>query len=407
MKVLVIGYGVSGKAAATFLRSQGHEVVPVDKKPIEDVLPDTADLPLAGFDQVILSPGVPPTHPLVQQALERKIEVIGELELGLRHIRPNLCFGVTGANGKTTTVLLATHILQTAGKRAYALGNVGTPLTGYLLTATPNDILVLELSSFQLETLETRCLDAALVLNITPNHLDRYPSMEAYVVAKARIQEGLKRGGELYVSEQVEREYGPFFRGAKLFDKKDVAPINNLSYTHIAMPSKQSVQAAYLICKRCGIGDGDFLRGLKSFKKPPHRIELVAEIDGVSYYNDSKSSNIHSVMHAVDRFDGPLVLIIGGVHKGSSYGPWIESFRGKVRAIVAYGQAAPMMEKELAVVFPFYRVERFAEAVERAKTVAKSQETVLLSPGCSSYDQFISYEHRGETFKRLVKGEKL
>ncbi len=398
MKILVIGYGVSGKAAAAFLRSRGHEVVAVDRKG-EGVPRDSEDFPLDGFDQVILSPGVPPTHPLVVNALKRRIEVIGEIELGFRHLQ-NRCFGVTGANGKTTTVLLTTHILNCAGKKARALGNVGDSLCGYLLNADASEILIMELSSFQLETLRVKKLEAAIVLNITPNHLDRYASMEEYVKAKALIRNCLL--GELFVGGEVLKEWGRFFAGASDFEK-NVDPIKGLSYTQLEMPSKQSVQAAYLLCKRCGVTDVDFLRGLQTFKKPPHRIEWVAEINGVSYYNDSKSSNVHSVMHAVGRFEGPLVLIIGGLHKGSSYRPWIESFQGKVRKIVAYGQAAPLMELELASSFPFEKVDRFADAVKKSRLEAKKGETVLLSPGCSSYDQFPSYEHRGDEFKRLVR----
>lgn len=398
MKTLVIGYGVSGKAATAFLRSLGHVVVPVDKKGGDGILLDSSDLSLQDFSQVILSPGVPQTHPLVQKALSQNIEVIGEIELGFRHLK-NRAFGITGSNGKTTTVLLTTHILNSAGKKARALGNVGEGLTSYLISADPNEILIIELSSFQLETLHARALEAGFILNITPNHLDRHPSMQDYAAAKARIQ---NVSGELFVSEQVQREFGTLFRDAKDFEK-DVELLNKLSYIQLEMPSKQSVQAAYLLCKRCGVTDVEFLRGLQSFKKPPHRIEWVAEIDGVSYYNDSKSSNIDSVMHAVGRFDGPLVLIVGGLHKGSSYQPWIEKFRGKVRMIIAYGKAAPIMEYELASHFPFHKVDRFADAVKLAKLEAKNKETVLLSPGCSSYDQFESYEHRGECFKRLVR----
>ncbi len=398
MKILVIGYGVSGKSAAAFLRFKGHEAVIVDKKGGEGVLFDTPELPLDGFDQVILSPGVPQTHPLVQKALQSRIEVIGEIELGFRHLQ-NRCFGITGSNGKTTTVLLTAHILNESGKKARALGNVGDSLTGYLISADPNEVLIVELSSFQLETLKTKKLEASLILNITPNHLDRYFSMQEYAEAKALIQ---NISDEVYVSRQVEAEFGALFKGAKDFEK-DIEPINSLGYTKLEMASKQSVQAAYLLCKRCGVTDVEFLHSLQTFKKPPHRIEWVAEIDGVSYYNDSKSSNIDSVMHAVGRFDGPLVLIIGGLHKGSSYRPWIEKFKGKVRHIIAYGKAAPIMEFELAPHFSFQSVDRFADAVKLAKAQAKKRETVLLSPGCSSYDQFENYERRGESFKRLVR----
>lgn len=396
MKALVIGYGVSGKAAAAFLKMQGHEVVVVDRK-IEGVERDRADFPLDGVEQVILSPGVPGDHPIVQRAIASGIEVIGEIELGFRNLK-NRCFGITGSNGKTTTVLLTTHILNSAGKKARALGNVGDSLTGYLLNPDSSEIVILELSSFQLETLRSQKLEVALILNITPNHLDRYVSMEAYVEAKALIQNCVKEGGEFFVSKDLNE----IFPDAENF-QKEIDLINSVSYMQLGMASKQSVQASYLLCKRCGVTDVEFLQGLNTFRKPEHRIEWVTEIDGVSYYNDSKSSNIHSVMHAVERFEGPIVLIVGGVHKGSSYKPWIECFRGRVRKIIAYGKAAPIMEYELAGSFPFQVADRFADAVKLAKLEAKEKETVLLSPGCSSYDQFLNYEHRGVEFKRLVR----
>jgi UDP-N-acetylmuramoylalanine--D-glutamate ligase len=401
MKVLVIGYGISGKAATAFLRSQGHEVTPVDQKGGNGVLFDSADISLEGIEQVVLSPGVAQTHPLVQKALHLRIEVIGEIELGFRRLQ-NRCFGITGSNGKTTTVLLTNHILNEANLKARALGNVGDSLTGYLMKADPKEILVLELSSFQLETLKAKNLEAALILNITPNHLDRYSSMQEYASAKAQIQNCLKEQGELFISQQVEKEFGSLFQKAQNFEK-EIELLNTLSYTQMEMASKQSVQAAYLLCKRCGVTDLDFLRGLKTFKKPPHRIEWVAEIKGVSYYNDSKSSNIDSVVHAVGRFDRPLILIVGGVHKGSSYRPWIESFKGKVREMIAYGKAAPIIEYELASHFSLQTVDRFADAVKLAKEKAKDKEIVLLSPGCSSYDQFENYEQRGDMFKQLVR----
>jgi UDP-N-acetylmuramoylalanine--D-glutamate ligase len=401
MKVLVIGYGVSGKSAAAFLKAQGHDCVIVDKKAGPGVLLDSGDLSLEGISQVILSPGVSQEHPLVQKALKKGLEVIGEIELGMRFVK-NRCFGITGANGKTTTVLLIAHVLNSADKKARALGNVGDSLTSYLCAADPEEILILELSSFQLETMQTAALEMALVLNITPNHLDRYESMSGYVQAKARIQGCIKRGGECFISTQVEEAFGAQFVGAKNFEKE--VDLNfGISYTDLKMAHKQSVQAAYLVCKRCGVSDMEFLRALQSFQKPPHRIECVAEIHGVRYYNDSKSSNIHSVMHALSCFSGPLVLIVGGVHKGASYLPWLEHFKGRVREVVAYGQAAPLMEKELAGSVAFKRVDRFADAVNYAKNNAKNNETVLLSPGCSSYDQFQNYEQRGEEFKRLVR----
>lgn len=376
MKTLVIGYGISGKSAAAFLKKLGREVVIVDKKPIDGVLPDSADFPLDEIEQVILSPGIPKTHPLVQKALSGGIEVIGEIELALRHIN-NRCIGITGSNGKTTATLLTAHLLK-----ARALGNVGDPLTGYLLNdPDPDEWLILELSSFQLESCHTRCLDAAVVLNITPNHLDWHPSMRAYAEAKAGIQNLLKPGAKCFVSEQVKADYPDLFPNAEILEP--------------SFP-EQSVQVAFKLCQMV------WMDRLKTFKKPPHRIEWVAEKDGVAYYNDSKSSNVFSVMHAIKQFEGPIVLIAGGVHKGASYAPWIEQFGSKVKKIVAYGQAAPLMEKELAPFFAFERVDRFSDAVGVAIKEAKKNDIVLLSPGCSSYDQFRNYEERGDAFKREI-----
>lgn len=403
-QVLVLGFGISGKAAAAFLRSRGAAVTILDKRAeeFEGVFLDRADFPLDGFSQVILSPGIPPTHPIVQRALASGIEVIGEIELAFRHIR-NRCIGITGSNGKTTTVLLVAHILTQSGKKARALGNVGVGLTSYLLAPDEEEILVVELSSFQLETLQVKCLEVAAILNITPNHLDRYSSMAEYGEAKKRIVHCLKKNGQLFVSRQVQAEFGPF--SAIVFDleEKSVAPISVPGYIQLyGIPEKQNIQIARSLCAHFGVTDAEFDRGLESFRKPPHRIEWVADVGGVSYYNDSKSSNIDSVMHAIRLFQRPIVLIAGGVDKGASYCPWISCFEGKVKKIVAYGQASVKMERELAVAFPFQRVETLRDAVLCAIAEAKSQEIVLLSPGCSSYDQFRNYEERGRRFKELL-----
>ena len=362
------------------------------------------DSELEGVSQVILSPGIPASHPIVQSAQAREIEVIGEIELAFRHIG-NRCVGVTGTNGKTTTVLLATHLLNRAGKKARALGNVGVGLSSYLLNPDPEEILVVELSSFQLETVRARCLDLALILNITPNHLDRHASMEEYAAAKISIQNCLKPGGKLFVSERVAREYGERLLRFEVYERQEaLAPISPIRYTQWGAPERTNVQAAFSVAREFGVDEESCLQALAGFRKPPHRIEWVAEIGGVSYYNDSKSSNVDSAIHAVGLFDGPIVLIAGGTDKGSSYRPWINAFRGKVKRIVAYGMAAPKMEGELGAAFAFTRAGLFEEAVRHARDAAEAGEMVLLSPGCSSYDQFRSFEHRGDEFKRIVNG---
>lgn len=398
--ILVLGLGISGKAAAAFLLKQGFSVIAVDKKAqelwqrpdVQDLLSQglilsSEDCSLAGVSQVILSPGIPLTHPLAVQAAKNKIEVIGEIEMAFRHIK-NRCIGVTGSNGKTTTTLLITHVLNCCGIKARALGNVGVGLSTYLERPDSDEVLVVELSSFQLETLKTRCLDFALILNITENHLDRYPSMQEYAAAKLSIQNCLKDSGILFVSKQVADRF--FCSSFSLFD------------SGLPQEMGQNHQAAFAICKQFGIKESAFHDAVRTFQKPPHRLERIAEMGGVVYYNDSKSSNIESVMHAVRSFSGPLVLIVGGTDKGSSYQPWNECFRGKIKHVVAYGMARDKIENEIGGAFPVTKIGPFADAVHFACALAEKNDTVLLSPGCSSYDQFANFERRGEAFRELI-----
>jgi UDP-N-acetylmuramoylalanine--D-glutamate ligase len=293
------------------------------------------------------------------------------------------------------------HVLNSVGKKAKAVGNIGAALSEYLLQPNEAEILVVELSSYQLETMQAKKLQAAVVLNLTPDHLERYLSMKEYGAAKARIQDCLAPGGKLFVSKQVPADlfHVPF----QIFDKEIPPEISNLKSIRLGVPEAQNVQAAFALCAEFGVKREEFDRALQTFRKPAHRIEWIGEKNGVHFYNDSKATNIDSVMHAMALFDSSVILILGGVDKGASYRPWIESFRGKVKKMVAYGEAASKMESELSSYFPFTRVKTMEEAVQVAKREAKAEEVVLLSPGCSSYDQFRSYAHRGDEFKRLVK----
>ena len=398
-KVLIFGLGLSGAAAAEWLLGEGAQVVAVDRR-AEDLRKTArvnallerglelfleSELPsYLGVDFAILSPGFAREHPLVQSVDSLGIEVMGELEFALRRL-PQRCVGITGTNGKTTTTLLTEHVLRSCGFSVRALGNVGTSLSTYLSDARSEDILVLELSSFQLETLKTRSLLGAVILNITPDHLDRYASMQHYVDAKMNIALALKEEKNFFVSEQA---YGYTKKGT-LFDT--------------SFSSCQNEQAAYHLASLFGVKDSDCLRSFSTFKKPPHRIEWVAEKNGSVYYNDSKATNVEAVMHAVNSLPGPLILLIGGLDKGAPYTPWINCFLGKVKMLIAFGEAASKMEMQLASAFPFFRVSTLAEAVALAARKADEKTSVLLSPGCSSYDQFQNYEHRGDEFKRLVK----
>ena len=420
---LVLGLGISGMASAAFLLKRGEGVVAVDRhaarlKTSSEVEPllalglklfsDEQDLPLDSISKVILSPGVPPTHPLVLKANKMGIEVIGEIEMALRSIK-NRCVAVTGTNGKTTTVLLIAHILNSAGIAARALGNVGDSLAGYLLDPEEKEVLVLELSSFQLETMGTKCLEGAVILNITPDHLDRYPSIREYAAAKFKIGDCLLPGKVLWISRQIEEEFG--LKGERFDPTADYEPWteeklrahSKIRSIQLGMPERQNIQAAYAICHTLGVSKMEFARGLETFRKPEHRIEWVAEKNGILFYNDSKATNIDSVMHAVNLFEEPIILLAGGVDKGASYTPWIDCFKKKVKMIIAFGQAASKMESELASAFPFRRTATMKEAIELSLQWAEKGTSVLLSPGCSSFDQFRNYEHRGDEFKRLVR----
>ncbi|HSX13750.1 MAG TPA: UDP-N-acetylmuramoyl-L-alanine--D-glutamate ligase [Chlamydiales bacterium] len=383
MRYVVLGMGISGKAAASYLLRQGHHVIGVDRKASALDLSELSGLVLSdenitfeNVDQVIVSPGISLSHPLVQQAFAKNIEVIGEVEFAFRNIR-NRCIGITGSNGKTTTTLQIAHVLKAAGLRARAVGNVGVSLSTVLGNVEDDEILVVELSSFQLDTLKQRCLDYAVILNITENHLDRYPSMREYAEAKIAIQDCLKENGTLFITEQVQNRYS-FKRKFAFFD-------------------------VFAICSKFGITRVVFDQALASFKKPPHRIEWIGEKDGVTFYNDSKSSNVESVIFAVRQMQNPVILIVGGTDKGSNYRPWIDCFKNTVKHVIAYGLAKEKIEHELEGSIPFTKVGPFAEAVEIACKMAQEKDIVLLSPGCSSYDQFANFERRGEVFKELIR----
>lgn len=404
-QVLVVGYGVSGKSCIALLQKLKISCVAVDKNPDTGALLDSPEFPLDNISQVIVSPGIPPSHPIVQRASQMGIEVIGEMEFAMRHTS-NRCVGITGSNGKTTTTLLTVHALNFAGVKAKAVGNVGHALSNYLLNPDLEDLLIIELSSFQLETLSEKKLELAVYLNLTPNHLDRYPSMTEYAAAKAKIQDCLRPEGHLLVSSQVWSECQATLKNEKVevFDAEQDFLAAIFEEEYIQLP-RQNVCAAIRICEHFGVSKELFIASLKSFKAPPHRVEWVAEVNGVCYYNDSKATSVEAVMHAISLFRGPLILIIGGVDKKAPYQPWIEAFRGKVKHLVAFGAASSIMEKELASYYSFERVDTLEEAVAKAGQMASPGDTVILSPGCSSYDQFKSYEHRGDAFKKLVQKE--
>lgn len=387
-KVLVIGLGKSGLSALQLLTEQGKEAIGYD-----DAHAQNPDIEWTQIAQVVVSPGVPPDHFLYEKAVSLQIEVIGEAELALRSIKQR-AVAITGTNGKTTVTLLTEHILKTAGIPARAVGNVGEPLSA--LRGSPEEVLVVELSSFQIETLRTRAFDAAVLLNITPDHLDRYTDMRAYAHAKCALEQCLKEGAPFFVQDAVLQTYGDLFT-------QPVQQMPVLILPDMARHDRENALAAYALCRCFGVSEASFLRALWTFEKPAHRIEFVSEIDGICYYDDSKGTNVDAVIQAVYAMRGPVILIVGGVDKGASYLPWA-IFKEKVKQILALGQAAKKIAEELEPFFALQVVSSLREAVERARHIAVSGDTVLLSPGCSSYDMFRDYVQRGEEFKRYVKG---
>lgn len=435
-RVLVLGLGLSGRSAAQFLLNRQAFVVGFDSNSDLAKHEQICRLSKQGmifehveslivietFDLLVVSPGISPNHPLYVKALESGIKVIGEAELACQEIQKK-CLGVTGTNGKTTVTLLTTHILNQSGIKAKALGNIGVPLTSALDETISNDdteVFVIELSSFQLETLMSRFLDAGVILNITPDHLDRYASMNAYAAAKAGMEKNIKEGGILFIEDKCFKQYGSLFtkdhlcygysignalfadhenfywEGTKMFSFPE---IHCTKHVH----DRENLLASFALCKTLGVSTEKFLIAVNTFQKPPHRIEFVRTVNGVHYYDDSKGTNIDAVARAIESMEGKVILIAGGVDKGFPYSSWIKSFAGKVKAICAIGQSKKKIQFELGQSIPVSVFEGMEEAISHAARLAQPGENVLLSPGCSSFDMFKDYEHRGQEFKRIVE----
>lgn len=423
MKTVVLGLGISGIAAAKFLHRQKIDVIGIDsdRSRLETGFPcqhESEEIDWKEIERVVVSPGIDPNHPIYQTAVSKEIPVLGEAELALPYFKKPMV-AVTGTNGKTTVTLLVEHILNSAGIKAKALGNVGAALCDYLIDPGPEEAFVVELSSFQLETMRTPVFDAAALLNITPDHLDRYTGMHDYATAKCRLQNLLKEGASFFVHAQTAKEFFPLLEGKNYQTfgvetecdlwtdqmtvkyREKIEYLMPLRYREMGRHDNENALAAWALCRPFSISNEQFCKSLETFKKPPHRIEFIREIEGVSFFDDSKGTNIDAVIHAVTAMKGPVILIAGGVDKGASYLPWKE-FLGKVKQIIAIGAAAPKICRELESYFTMKRADSLAAAVKTAASDAKEGDCILLSPGCSSFDMFHNYAHRGEEFQRYV-----
>ncbi len=428
--IVVLGAAESGVGAAILAASKGFEVFVSDRGPIKKSY--QSQLAAHGIpyeegqhteerifeaQEVIKSPGIPDTVPLVKALAERNIPVISEIEFAGRYTSARIV-GITGSNGKTTTTLLTHHLLQTAGVNVGLAGNVGVSFAAHVAQHPPVDWYVLELSSFQLDGIREFRPDIAMLLNITPDHLDRYDYQLAnYAGSKFRIAMN-QREGDLFLYNDSDPNVRLFGEGRHFAAKAvpltteqvhgqqiEVAGSRfDLSKTqlrgpHNAMNAVFAVQTA----KAIGISDEAIMEGLKTFKPAPHRLEKVAELDGVEYINDSKATNVDSVYYALQAMDRPTVWIAGGQDKGNDYGPLLDLVKEKVKAIVCMGLDNSKIVSVFAPLVAEIRETRSAaEAVKTAQALAKPGDTVLLSPACASFDLFNNYEDRGDQFRKAV-----
>jgi UDP-N-acetylmuramoylalanine--D-glutamate ligase len=385
-RALVLGLARSGLAAAAALERRGIEVVRADRS-----LGNDEDLSLLdGVAFVVKSPGVPKENALVAAA---RVPVWGEVELASR-LLPARLVGVTGTNGKTTTSELLGAMLG-----AKVAGNVGRALSELDGEVADGELVVVELSSFQLEDVEQLRCTAAILLNLEPDHLDRHGSFEAYRGAKLRIFEN-QGPGDVAI---VPRGLGPIPGAARRveFDADDPLPAEpRLRGRH----NRENAAAATAAARALGVADERIAEALATFAGVEHRLEEVATVDGVLWVNDSKATNVGASLRALDALDAPIVLVAGGRGKGESFAPLADAARGRVKAAVLIGETASELAGELGRVgVPHERAASLEEAVAAAAARAEPGDVVLLSPAAASFDQFRDFEHRGQEFKRLVR----
>jgi UDP-N-acetylmuramoylalanine--D-glutamate ligase len=422
--------GRSGLAAAEWLLAQQAEVTVFDESKsaaVRDLarrwaargaraVTGVEQLPDTRFDRAILSPGIDPKRPVVVQLRSARVPMFGELELGARAC---LCpiLAVTGTNGKSTTTELIAAVLQAAGKKAVACGNLGQPLCEVAPISGELDYAVAEVSSFQLETIETFRPRIAVHLNLTPDHLDRYPGMKEYAAAKnlifenqtaedlAVIQKGLalppiKARRVTFSATDGSADYtlrdGWLCAGAE--------KVLRQNETRLAGPhNAENLLATLAVADAEKISREAVKRACVAYRPLPHRCEVVAVRHGVTWVNDSKATNLDAMERAVLGMGAPVILIAGGKDKGFDFAPSLSALRGRVRAALLIGETAEKIEQAWRDAVPCRRVGTLDEAVKRAAALANPGETVLLSPGCSSYDQFKNFEERGETYRQGVK----
>ncbi|MCB1180882.1 MAG: UDP-N-acetylmuramoyl-L-alanine--D-glutamate ligase [Chlamydiia bacterium] len=400
-KAVVLGLGMSGKSAMNFLKNKGYEVLGVDKEN------ENQTMDFSHISLVVKSPGLLLTHPLVEAASAKNL-IVDEIELGAKELmrRGKTLIAITGTNGKTTTTFLVAHILNVAGKKALACGNIGLPLTSVSYDA---DIYVVEISSFQLMFLKGELFDGGVLLNISHNHLDWHTNFTEYVEAKWSLVKRLKKGAPFFVSELLFHSHASSRISLLPKMEERVESLLSLVYreegSKILKPEGENYRAAFALSSLFNISQDDFIKGCKTFKAPPHRMEVCENKKGVIGIDDSSATTIDAVLYSLDRIEKPVFLIVGGVHKGGDFKKWRDLFSQKVKKVFLIGSAAPLIQKALEGSVPIEVCNTLDRAVFEAEQRALEGDIILLSPGCSSFDEFKDYRQRGERFKKLILKE--
>jgi UDP-N-acetylmuramoylalanine--D-glutamate ligase len=438
-RVLVVGLARTGVVTSLFSAGYGAAVTASDEKSQVELAESAARLQAAGVklelgthtpevfleqDLIVVSPGVPATLPALELARARGIPVWSEIELAWRFLRGKL-LAITGSNGKTTTTSLVAHILKTAGIATLVGGNIGVPLLALVESSTDATVTVAEISSFQLETIEDFRPEIGVLLNLTPDHLDRHVSFEAYAGVKMRMFENqLDRDAAIlnadapeitkrmpsrphifWFSRQKRVAEGAFLRDDEIVFRAEGMETVIARRSEIPLRGDHNLENVLAACAAAflaGAPASAIASGVKTFRAVEHRLEFVAQIGGVEFYNDSKATNVDAALKAVEAFPGPLIVILGGKDKGSPYTPLREPLQQRGRLALLIGAAADKIAVDIVGSVPFEHAGTMDRAVRLAIDQARPGDVVLLAPACSSFDQFENYEHRGRIFKELV-----
>ena len=446
-EIAVIGLARSGRAVATLLKKHGYNVYASDIASSPDTglaaeqlraLGVAVDIGVHDLERiarsalVVTSPGVPPTAKPLTLAREKGIEVASEVEIALNFLDAPCIIATTGTNGKTTTTALIAHLLRGLDRNAVEAGNIGTPLSEFALRDHQPKWISLEMSSFQLHDTPSIKPLVGVLTNLSPDHLDRYPSVEEYYADKARLfanaygeSAWVVNGDDKAVMQMVadvaghkytfsltgeadafldERTGEMVLLGAPLLPRQDF-PLLGAHNVANALAASLAVAAADREHQTPQARKG-IAKALETFRSLPHRLELVGEFHGVQWINDSKATNISSAAVAIDGMERPTVLLLGGRHKGEAYTALADQIRAKVKRVIAYGEAASIIARDLRPIVDVLRLgSDFNEVMQAARSAAKPGDAVLLSPACSSYDMFANYEERGERFRALAAQE--